>query len=64
MKKDLFSLQNKVCIVTGAGSHHGKVGNAKATAICFTREGAKVIVAVVSEENAKKMFQQISSDNL
>jgi NAD(P)-dependent dehydrogenase (short-subunit alcohol dehydrogenase family) len=57
-------LENKACIVTGAGSHQGKVGTGMATAICLAREGAKVIVADVSEENAKKTVQQIRSENL
>ena len=57
-------LENKACIVAGAGSHQRKVGTGMATAICLAREGAKVIVADVSEENAKKTVQQIRSENL
>ena len=55
-------LEDKVCIVTGAGSQQGKVGTGMATAICLAREGAKVIVADISEENASKTVQQIRSE--
>ena len=55
-------LENKVCIVTGAGSHQGKVGTGMATAICLAREGAKVIVSDISKENAMKTVQQIRSE--
>jgi NAD(P)-dependent dehydrogenase (short-subunit alcohol dehydrogenase family) len=37
-------LQNKVCIVTGAGSRGPGIGNGRATAIAFAREGASVVV--------------------
>ena len=35
-------LEGKVAIVTGAGSRGEGVGNGKATATLFAREGAKV----------------------
>lgn len=44
-------LQGKVCIVTGAGSRSDGIGNGRATAMTFTREGARV-VAVDRDEKA------------
>jgi len=38
-------LENKVAIVTGAGSVGEGIGNGKATAIVFAREGARVMLA-------------------
>jgi len=57
-------LEGKVCIVTGAGMHDGKVGTGMATAVSLAREGAKVLVADVSEENATKTVQQIRDEKL
>ena len=37
-------LENKVAIVTGAGSRAAGIGNGRAAAILFAREGAKVLV--------------------
>ena len=36
-------LKDKVAIVTGAGSRGPGIGNGKAAAILFAREGAKVL---------------------
>ncbi len=41
--------ENKVCLITGAGS-----GIGKATAIAFGKEGAKVVVTDINIENAEK----------
>ncbi|SVD68805.1 uncharacterized protein METZ01_LOCUS421659, partial [marine metagenome] len=50
-------LENKVAIVTGAGSVGPGWGNGKATAVLFAREGAHVIAADrevwAAEETAK-----------
>ena len=50
-------LENKVAIVTGAGSVGPGWGNGKATAVLFAREGAHVIAAdreaQAAEETAK-----------
>lgn len=37
-------LENKVAIVTGAGSRAAGIGNGRAAAILFAREGAKVLI--------------------
>ena len=36
-------LSGKIAIVTGAGSRGAGLGNGKATAILFAREGARVL---------------------
>ncbi len=41
--------ENKICLVTGAGS-----GIGKATALAFGNEGAKVVVTDINLENAEK----------
>jgi NAD(P)-dependent dehydrogenase (short-subunit alcohol dehydrogenase family) len=43
-------LDGKVAIVTGAGSSSEGVGNGKATAILFAREGAKVLLVDMFED--------------
>jgi NAD(P)-dependent dehydrogenase (short-subunit alcohol dehydrogenase family) len=46
-------LAGKVAIVTGAGQSEGeKIGNGRATAIAFAREGAAVVLADVDERSA------------
>ena len=45
-------LEGKVAIVTGAGSSSEGIGNGKATAILFAREGAKVLIVDQAEERA------------
>ena len=37
-------LEKKVAIVTGAGSRAAGIGNGRAAAILFAREGAKVLI--------------------
>ena len=46
-------LKGKVAIVSGAGSSGELIGNGKATAILFAREGAKVLCADLVEERAE-----------
>src|SRR5262245_29890376 len=46
-------LTGKVAIVTGAGSRGPGLGNGKATAILFAREGARVLCADVALERAE-----------
>ena len=50
-------LENKVAILTGAGS-----GIGKATALMFAKEGAKVVVAGRREEPLKKVVDAIRSE--
>jgi len=49
-----MKLQGKVALITGAGS-----GMGKATALLFTREGAKVAAADISEAAVEKVAREI-----
>ena len=51
-------LENKVAIITGAGSGFGR-----ATADLFAQEGAKIVVVDYNEEAAKKAVDQIKKNN-
>jgi len=59
-------LQGKTAIVTGGGSHVGQLGTGtgtgRATAVCLAREGARVLVADVSYENASRTVDEITED--
>lgn len=48
------SLENKVVIITGAGS-----GIGRATALLMAKEGAKVVVSDIDEENGKSVVSEI-----
>ncbi|HML37376.1 MAG TPA: SDR family oxidoreductase [Bacillota bacterium] len=50
-----MKLQNKVAIITGAGS-----GVGKATAVLFAREGAKVVVSDIDKERADEVVEEIT----
>ena len=47
-------LENKVAIITGAGS-----GIGRAAAILFAKEGAKVVVSDIDEKNGKSVVNEI-----
>ena len=55
-------LQDKVAIVTGAGSIGEGIGNGKATAIVFAREGAKVMLVDLNLEAAEETSTVIESE--
>jgi NAD(P)-dependent dehydrogenase (short-subunit alcohol dehydrogenase family) len=55
-------LKDKVAIVSGAGSSRPGMGNGKATAILFAREGAAVIAVDKSLEAAEETVKIITGD--
>ena len=55
-------LQDKVAIVTGGGSFEGQVGTGRAIALCLAREGARVLVADVTAENAARTEDAIRDE--
>lgn len=55
-------LAGKVAIVTGAGSRGAGVGNGKATAILFAREGARVLCVDVVKERAEETVSIIRTE--
>ncbi len=55
-------LEGKVAIVTGAGSSGPGVGNGKATAVLFAREGAKVLLADAFIERAEETLAMIREE--
>ena len=56
-------LKDKVAIVTGAGSRGPGIGNGKATAILFAREGAKVLCVDSEVERAQQTVAEIQKEN-
>ncbi|MGH9810119.1 MAG: SDR family NAD(P)-dependent oxidoreductase [Terriglobia bacterium] len=55
-------LQGKVAIVTGAGTRGDGIGNGKACALLFAREGARVIAADIDFPAAQATSEQIRSE--
>jgi len=53
-------LEGKVAIVTGAASRDEGVGNGKAIALLFAREGARVVLVNRSQERAEQLRQEIA----
>ena len=52
-------LEGKVAIVTGAGSSGEGIGNGKATAVLFAREGAKVLLVDLVKDRAEETLAMI-----
>ena len=53
-------LEGKVAIVTGAGSSGPGVGNGKAAAVLFAREGARVLLVDAVLERAEETLSMIA----
>jgi NAD(P)-dependent dehydrogenase (short-subunit alcohol dehydrogenase family) len=58
----MFRLKDKVAIVSGAGSSGPGMGNGKATAILFAREGARVIAVDKNLKAAEETVKLITKD--
>ncbi len=56
-------LEGKVAIVTGAGSSGAGIGNGKATAVLFAREGAKVLLVDNAKDRAEETQAMIQEEN-
>ena len=55
-------LEGKVAIITGAGSSGPGVGNGKAAAVLFAREGAKVLLVDAISERAEETLAMIDQE--
>jgi len=55
-------LKNKVAVVSGAGSVRPGMGNGKATAILFAREGARVVSADINLKAAEETADMIRAE--
>jgi NAD(P)-dependent dehydrogenase (short-subunit alcohol dehydrogenase family) len=55
-------LQGKVAIVTGAGSRADGIGNGRATAVLFAREGARVLCVDQSKDAAETTRAMIAGE--
>src|SRR5712691_2035811 len=55
-------LDGKVAIVTGAGSRGPGVGNGKAAALLFAREGARVLCVDLKADHAEETAKQIATE--
>ena len=57
-------LEGKVALVVGAGCIADGIGNGRATAITFAREGATVICADIDAESAENTARMIRDEGL
>jgi NAD(P)-dependent dehydrogenase (short-subunit alcohol dehydrogenase family) len=55
-------LQDKVCIVTGAGAPGDGIGNGRAVAILFAREGGRVLVVDRDADAAARTVEMIGEE--
>ncbi len=55
-------LENKVAIVTGGGSVASGIGNGRAAAILFAREGAKVLIVDIKQAAAEETLEAIKKE--
>lgn len=55
-------LEGKVAIVTGAGSRAAGIGNGRAAAVLFAREGARVLLVDQSAEAAEETASMIKAE--
>ena len=62
MRPRMKRLEGKVAIVTGAGSRGPGLGNGKATAILFAREGARVLCVDQAKDRADETVGARPSD--
>lgn len=58
----MFRLDNKTCIVTGAGSKEYGVGTGQATSVVFARAGANVVLVDRDPEQVARTQQVIESE--
>ena len=56
-------LEGKVAIVTGAGAEGDGIGNGRATAILFAREGAKVVLVGRRREPLEQTLAMVAADS-
>lgn len=57
-------LEGKVAVVTGAGSQTDGIGNGRAAAILFAREGARVLLVDRKRDRAEETLRQLQAEGL
>lgn len=58
-----MKLEEKVALISGAGSSGSGIGNGRAISILFAREGAKVGCADINLESAEETVEMIEDEN-